>query len=229
MARLQSAISSAVATPVVGIIEYNYERDSEIIVPAGSKAFGRLQQANRSGEVSVAFHSLQMPGGDTVRIEGVGLDLTLGPLKGRVEGKKTGTRFLVRSLTGIGTVASQVIGLPGGFGGLNGPITQGTLFRERLSNNVAQAGDQQLQELAVHQNVTVTVAGNTQFYIVLQEPAKAEARPPFNPVGRGPSAIEETETSRNELLTRQELREMKQLKQELSRLLMAAGSRNVSQ
>jgi hypothetical protein len=228
MARLQSAISSAVATPVVGIIEYNYERDSEIIVPAGSKAFGRLQQANRSGEVSVAFHSLQMPGGDTVRIEGVGLDLTLGPLKGRVEGKKTGTRFLVRSLTGIGTVASQVIGLPGGFGGLNGPITQGTLFRERLSNNVAQAGDQQLQELAVHQNVTVTVAGNIQFYIVLQEPAKAEARPPFNPVGRGPSAIEETETSRNELLTRQELREMKQLKQELSRLLMAAGSRNAS-
>jgi type IV secretory pathway VirB10-like protein len=222
MARLQSAISTAVATPVVGVIEYNYERDGEIIVPAGSKAFGKLQQANRSGEVSVAFHSLEMPSGETVRIDGVGLDLTLGPLKGRVEGKKTGTRFLVRSLTGIGTVASQVIGLPGGFGGLNGPITQGTLFRERLSNNVAQAGDQQLQELAIHQNVTVTIAGSTRFYIVLQEQPKAEAHSSLNRVDREPSAIEET--ARNEMLTRQDLREMKQLKQELSRLLIAAGS-----
>jgi hypothetical protein len=118
--------------------------------------------------------------------------------------------------------------LQGGFGGLNGPITQGTLFRERLSNNVAQAGDQQLQELAIHQDVTVTVAGNTRFYIVLQEPVKAEAGPTVNPVGRGPLTIEDAETSRNEMLTRQELREMKQLKQELSRLLMAAGSRNAS-
>ena len=45
MARLQSAVSTAVKAPVVAAIEYNYERDGEIIIPAGAKAFGELQQA----------------------------------------------------------------------------------------------------------------------------------------------------------------------------------------
>ncbi len=34
-ARLESAASTAVRTPVLAVIEYNYERDGEIIVPAG--------------------------------------------------------------------------------------------------------------------------------------------------------------------------------------------------
>lgn len=40
VARLQTPVSSAVKTPVVAAIEYNYERDGEIVIPAGSKAFG---------------------------------------------------------------------------------------------------------------------------------------------------------------------------------------------
>src|ERR1035441_6846684 len=50
VARLQSAVSTAVKAPVVAAIEYNYERDGEIIIPAGTKAFGELQQANRGGD-----------------------------------------------------------------------------------------------------------------------------------------------------------------------------------
>jgi hypothetical protein len=57
VARLQAAVSTAVKTPVVASIEYNYERDGEIIIPAGTKAFGELQQANRQGIVSVHFHT----------------------------------------------------------------------------------------------------------------------------------------------------------------------------
>ena len=48
-ARLESAASTAVRTPVLAVIEYNYEREGEIIVPAGAKAIGHIQQADRPG------------------------------------------------------------------------------------------------------------------------------------------------------------------------------------
>ena len=44
VARLQSVVTSAVKAPVVAAIEYNYERDGEIVVPAGAKA---LEPCNR--------------------------------------------------------------------------------------------------------------------------------------------------------------------------------------
>ena len=42
-ARLEAAVSPAVRTPVVAIIEYNYEQNGEIVVSAGTKAFGHLE------------------------------------------------------------------------------------------------------------------------------------------------------------------------------------------
>ncbi|MGB8129880.1 MAG: hypothetical protein WCG81_08805 [Candidatus Angelobacter sp.] len=41
-ARFESCVSTAVQTPVVAVIEYNYEQNGEIVVPAGAKAFGRI-------------------------------------------------------------------------------------------------------------------------------------------------------------------------------------------
>ncbi|HYW38918.1 MAG TPA: hypothetical protein VE957_12460 [Terriglobales bacterium] len=41
-ARLESAASTAVRTPVLAVIEYNYEREGEIIVPAGAKVVGHI-------------------------------------------------------------------------------------------------------------------------------------------------------------------------------------------
>ena len=55
VARLQTPVSTAVKAPVVAAIEYNYERDGEIVIPAGAKAFGELDQANDRGLVA---HSL---------------------------------------------------------------------------------------------------------------------------------------------------------------------------
>ena len=52
LARLQTPVSSAVATPVVAVVEYNYERDGQIVMPAGAKVFGRLAQASPSGDVA---------------------------------------------------------------------------------------------------------------------------------------------------------------------------------
>src|SRR2546427_3272622 len=94
VARLESPVSSAVAAPAVAVIEYNYERDGEIIVPAGTRVLGKLQQANRSGYVSLHFDALQMPDGGTQKIDAGAMGLDYKPLKGDVTGKKRGARFL---------------------------------------------------------------------------------------------------------------------------------------
>jgi len=80
-ARLESAASTAVRAPVLAVIEYNYERDGEIIVPAGAKAIGHIRDANRSGYVDLQFDSLLMPDGACVPLEAAATDLDLRPLK----------------------------------------------------------------------------------------------------------------------------------------------------
>src|ERR1700690_1976829 len=59
-ARLETPVSSAVKTPVVAAIEYNYERDGETVIPSGSKAFGDLVQTNEHGYVGIQFHTIEM-------------------------------------------------------------------------------------------------------------------------------------------------------------------------
>jgi type IV secretory pathway VirB10-like protein len=109
-AHLESAASTAVRAPVLAVIEYNYERDGEIVVPAGAKAIGHLQEANRLGYVRIQFDSLMMPDGSSVQIQAVATTLDLRPPRGKVEGKNTGKNVLVRSLSGIGEAGSLLIG-----------------------------------------------------------------------------------------------------------------------
>jgi hypothetical protein len=90
-------------------------------------------------------------------------------LHGDVNGKNTGKKFLTRAITGIGTIAAFAVGGRG----LGGQLDNSILLRERLSSNVAMAGEQQLAMLAFQQNTVVTVPANTRFYIVLNEPAVA--------------------------------------------------------
>ena len=104
VARLETPVSSAVKTPVVAAIEYNYERDGEIVIPAGSKAFGELSQVNEQGYVGIQFHSIQMPDETVQKIEGHAVGLQFQPLRGQVTGRNTAKKFLVRSLTGVGTI-----------------------------------------------------------------------------------------------------------------------------
>jgi hypothetical protein len=210
VARLESAVSTGVKEPVVAVIEYNFEREGEIVVPAGAKAIGQLRQADRSGSVDIRFDRLEMPDGSTQRMDGVAMDLAFRPLKGSVSGKKTGTKFLVRTFTGLGTVASYLVG-NGGSSGFYGPLSESALLRERVANNVGVAGDEELNELAFNQNIIVTVPGNTRFYIVLGTGAAgrdAGSKQAVAPVPAG-SRVGTTPSL-------EELRQLMQLRQELS-------------
>ena len=167
-ARLESAASTAVRTPVLAVIEYNYERDGEIIVPAGAKAVGHIRNGDRSGYVDIQFDSLLLPDGAVVPIEAAATGLDLRPLKGKVEGKNTGKNVLVRSLSGIGQAGAMLVGQ----GSLNQPLSESDLMRERVSNNVGEAGDEEVSRLAITQHIVVTILADTPIYVVLEQTPK---------------------------------------------------------
>ena len=214
VARLETPVSTAVKAPVVAAIEYNYERDGEIVIPAGTKAFGELDQANDRGFVGIRFHSIQLPDQMEARIEGRSMSLEFQPMKGTVTGTNTGKRFLVRSLTGIGTIAAATVGVRSGLG-VSDTISNNVLLRERVANNVALAGDQQLTELAYRQNIVVTVPGNTRFYIVLAKPGGEQTAPVRSVPANNPGAVGLANAA---LPSVQELRELMELKSELSQM-----------
>jgi hypothetical protein len=219
VARLQSVVNSAIKTPVVAAIEYNYEKDGQIIVPAGAKALGTLQQADRSGYVAIRFDMMQMPDGTTEKIDAAAMSLTYGPLKGNVSGRRTGTRFLARTFTGLGTVATYLVGA-GGSNGFNGPLSESALLRDRIATNIGIAGDQELNGLAFNQNIIVTVPGNTRFYIVVEKSTAS---------GGGqvrPATMQQVNSA--PLPTAEELRQLLQLRRELSEMVQQAGTQNTA-
>jgi hypothetical protein len=220
VARLQSAVSTAVRAPVVAAIEYNYERDGEIIVPSGTLALGKLAQSSPSGDVTLDFNTLQMPDGTTDKIDGTAMSLNYGPLKGHVSGKGVAKRFLVRSLTGIGTVAAYLVGAGGGTG-FNGPLSESSLLRDRVASNIGMAGDQELNSLAFNQHIIVTIPGNTRFFIVLEKGAAPNGTQ-TRPTTHGSEAQSST------LPTLDELRQLLQLKQELSDMVQQAGTQRAA-
>ena len=202
-ARLESAASTAVRTPVLAVIEYNYERDGEIIVPAGAKAVGHIRNGDRSGYVDVQFDSLLMPDGAVVPIEAAATGLDLRPLKGRVEGKNTGKNVLVRSLSGIGQAGAMLVGQ----GSLNQPLSESDLIRERVSTNGGEAGDEEVSRLAITQHIVVTISADTAIYVVLEQSPKS------NPASLQPSARSAPTSNAANV---DQLRQLLQLQQELS-------------
>ena len=202
-ARLESAASTAVRTPVLAVIEYNYERDGGIIVPAGAKAVGHIRNGDRSGYVDIQFDSLLMPDGAVVPIEAAATDLDLRPLKGKDEGKNTGKNVLVRSLSGIGQAGAMLVGQ----GSLNQPLSESDMLRERVGNNIGEAGDEEVSRLAVTQHIVVTISADTPIYVVLEQtpkPNQASLQPSARSVPTSNSANVE------------QLRQLLQLQQELN-------------
>lgn len=201
-ARLDSAASTAVRTPVLAVIEYNYEQGGEIIVPAGAKAVGHIREANRSGYVDLQFDSLLMPDGTSVPIEAAATGLDLRPLKGKVEGKNTGKNVLVRSLSGIGQAGSLFLGQ----GSLNQPLSESDLMRERAASNIGETGDEEVSRLAVNQQIVVTVSAGIPIYVVLQQSPKTN---------RTPAAPEAHSVPAASAANMDQLRQLLQLQQEL--------------
>lgn len=203
IARFEQVVSSATKIPVSAVIEYNYERNGELIVPAGSRAHGKLTQATPQGWVHVEFDSLELPDRERFPIAASALSMDHGALKGQVNGKNTGKKFLVRAMTGLGTIASFAVGGRG----LSGQIDNSVLLRERLSSNIAVAGEQQLSALAYQQNIVVTIPANTRFYLVIAESKNTTATGP-RPLAESSFITQELQ----ELLKiRNEMRQMNQL------------------
>jgi Bacterial conjugation TrbI-like protein len=215
VARLQAPVSTAVQAPVVAAIEYNYEQDGQIILPAGSQVIGKLTKANDQGYVSLHFDELELPDGTTEKIDAGAMGLDYKPLKGEVSGRKRALKFLVQSLTGVGEVAAYVVG---GTPSSTSAFSESALLRERLASNAAMAGQNQFNELTYNLNIVVTVAGNTRFYLVLEKGATPA----------GSSAAERTSsvaqaTTKNSTPSLQELRELLELKREMSQMYEQAG------
>jgi type IV secretory pathway VirB10-like protein len=223
VARLQAPVSSAVTAPVVAVVEYNYEHDGQIVLPAGAKVFGRLAQVNSSGYVGIQFNRVEMPDGTSDKIEASAMDLNFGPLKGNVSGKKAGTKFLVRSLTGLGTVASYLVGPQASSSA--GLISTNALMRERLADNVATAGQEELNGLAFNQNLVVTVPGNTRFYIVVQKPTADHVA--ANSGMRNASSS--TAGLNSGVPTLEELHQLIELKRDINELYAQGTSQSISQ
>jgi hypothetical protein len=202
-ARLESAASTAVRAPILAVIEYNYERDGEIIVPAGAKAVGHIRNATRSGYVDLQFDSLLMPDGASVPIEAAATDLDLRPLKGKVSGKNTGKNVLARSLSGIGQAGAMFLGQ----GSLSQPLSESDLMRERVSNNIGETGDEEVSRLAVNQQIVVTVSAGAPIYVVLQQAPKSNQP-------AAPTSARNSVTSNSSNVD--QLRQLLQLQQELN-------------
>ena len=52
-----------------------------------------------------------------------------------------------------------------GQGSLNQPLNESDLIRERVSNNVGEAGDEEVSRLAITQYIVVTISADTPIYV----------------------------------------------------------------
>jgi hypothetical protein len=186
---------------VLAVIEYNYVRDGEIVVPAGARAVGHLQDADRSGYVRLQFESLQMPDGATLPIRAVATDLQMKPLRGKVEGKHTGRNILVRSLSGIGQAGSVLVGR----GSFNQPLSESDMLRERVSNNIGEASDEQISRMNITQHIVVTIPADTPINVVVEQAVVST-----------PSALTSSTERPRSSSSSEELQRLLQLQKELS-------------
>jgi type IV secretory pathway VirB10-like protein len=160
-AKLETQISSAVLAPVVAVVEYTYAVGDRIVVPAGARVYGQLQQADRSGFVGVKFDEIELLDGRREKIEGIGAGLDLGPIKGTVYGKNTGKNFLIKAASGVGSLAAMLVG-----NNSSAAFSEGDLLRERVAENVGNAGDSELMSLNATSRIIVSVPADTKIYII---------------------------------------------------------------
>jgi len=171
-ARLESMASTAVHAPVVAVVEYNYERDGEVIIPAGARIVGKIAQADPSGMMNITFSFIEFPDGSSVPIDAVGANMNLQAIKGQVTGRQRGKSMLVRSLSGIGETAAMMVGAPNA----NSAFSEDDLLRMQVANNIGNAGDEQIMRILTLEHIVVSVPAGTEVYIVFEKSAAAKSR-----------------------------------------------------
>src|SRR5215469_9500434 len=171
-ARLESMASTVVHAPVVAVVEYNYEHDGEVIIPAGARVVGKITQADPSGLMNIAFSSIEFPDGSSVPIDAVGADMNLQAIKGQVTGRQRGKSMLVRSLSGIGETAAMMVGAPNA----NSGFSENDLMRMQVANNIGNAGDEQIMQMLTMEHIVVSVPAGTEVYVVFEKSAAANSQ-----------------------------------------------------
>jgi type IV secretory pathway VirB10-like protein len=164
--------TTAVHAPVVAVIEFNYERDGEVIIPAGARVVGKITLADPSGLMNIAFSSIEFPDASSVPIDAVGADINLQAIKGQVTGRQRGKSMLVRSLSGIGETAAMMVGAPNA----NSSFSENDLLRMQVANNIGNAGDEQIMQMLTMEHIVVSVSAGTEVYVVFEKSAAANAQ-----------------------------------------------------
>lgn len=209
-ARLPSLVTTAVDLPIVAIIEYSYEQNGEMIVPAGARAVGHIQQADRSGYILIKFNRIEMPDKTVVPIDAVATNRDLSPLKGKVTGTHTGRTLFVRSFANIGSGLAMFAGQ----NNAGGAVSEDDLLRAQLAQNIGNAGDQQIMQLMLTEHPIVTVPAGTDIFVVFE---KTNDKPP--------SAIPAA-SSRGSQLNLNELRELLEIQREMNQSNAANPTEN---
>ncbi len=169
-ARLESMASTAVHAPVTAVIEYNYERDGAVLIPAGSRVVGKITQADPSGFVNITFSSIEFPEGEPAQIDAVAADMSLQAIKGKVAGKQSGKSMLMRSLAGLGETTAMIVGAPSA----NSAFSEDDLLRMRIADNIGNASDQQIMQMMTMQHIVVSVAAGTEIYVIFEKAQQAD-------------------------------------------------------
>ena len=80
-------------------------------------------------------------------------------------------------------------------------------MRERVSNNIGEAGDEQISRMAVTQHIVVTISADTPIYVVLEQTPKSNAARTQS--GRHSTQLTDSPNA-------EELRQLLQLQRELN-------------
>ena len=166
--RLEAVASTGVLAPVTATVEYNYTRDGKILIPAGSRAIGKVDGADGSGHINISFTSLELPDGYAVPISAIGLDTSMQQLKGTVTGRQRGKAMLISTLSGIGQTAAMLVGT-----NTSAAYSQNDMMRQRIAQNAGNATDTQVTRMLVNERLTVTVPAGTKMYLVFTKAASS--------------------------------------------------------
>lgn len=169
-ARLESMASTALHAPVTAVIEYNYERDGQILIPAGARAVGHISQADATGIVNIDFASIEMPDGHTAAISAIAATTSLQALKGNVTGKNAGKNLAIRSLSGMGSVAAMMVGQGNG----NAAISENDMLRQRAAENIGMGADAQIASMGITDHIVVSVPAGTEVYLIFTKTQKVQ-------------------------------------------------------
>ena len=167
-ARLESMASTALHAPVTAVIEYNYERDGKLLIPAGSRVVGKISQADASGTMNIVFDSIEMTGGETTPISAIAATTSLQALKGQVTGKNAGRSFAVRALAGMGEAGAMLVGQ----GNVNSAVSESDLIRQRAAENIGNGADAQVMGMMLTQHIVVSVPAGTEIYLIFTKAQK---------------------------------------------------------